>query len=171
MRKPFVLPVALLMAGGLALGAVAAPDKTPAKAPATAAQSTLTVSGAYVPEGPPTAKVLAAYLTLTNPSARAEHLIGATSPDFGKVEVHRTYRQDGVARMSKAEQVLIPAKGKTAFEPGGYHFMLFRPQRALKVGDTVSLQLQFRGAGTMTVTVPVTKRGGPAHEHGHHGHH
>jgi len=43
--------------------------------------------------------VLAGYLTLHNPGDRAVTVVGAESPDFERVEIHRTELRDGVARM------------------------------------------------------------------------
>jgi hypothetical protein len=112
-------------------------------APAAFANGSVVVSDGWVRAAPPTARVLAAYLTIRNPGGEAVVLDGATSPDFARVELHEMRMDDGVMRMRKLERLDIAAGGELVLEPGATHLMLFEPRRALARGDTVSLSLHF----------------------------
>lgn len=87
-------------------------------------------------EGP-----LAGYLKLDNGTAAALHCDGASSADFGAIEIHRTAVQDGMSRMLRDQVVEVPAGGQASLEPGSYHLMLFRPQRPLRAGDHATITL------------------------------
>lgn len=140
-------------------------------APPAAALTTLTIEGAWVPEAPPNAKMMAGYLTLTNRSAAPVTVSGATSPDFTKVTMHQTIKKNGVASMAPVSAVTVPAGGSVRFEPGGYHFMLESPKRPLKAGAKVVLALQFPGGKLQKVLMDVKTRPGQTSDpHGGHDH-
>jgi len=94
---------------------------------------------------------LAGYLVLTNPGERTLTLVGAHSPAFSQIEMHRSADQSGVARMMRVEQVAIAPGGRLAFAPGGYHLMLFGRTRTLQAGDEVSITLEFADGERLTV--------------------
>lgn len=138
-------------------------------APASADEPVLTVADPWVREGPPNARVLAGYMLIRNPSDRAETVMGASSPAFHSVEMHRTVLDEGVARMVEQERLQIPAGGQLALEPGGYHLMLMGAQRPLLAGDTVEIVLDLGGGRQVNVKAPVRKAAdaGQAHHHHH----
>jgi len=85
-------------------------------------------------------------------------IIGAIeSPDFERIEVHRTLVEDGVARMVPVEALQIAAAEQVALEPGGMHLMLYHPKRPLREGDSVTLELQQSDAACIRVNVPVVR--------------
>jgi len=84
---------------------------------AAAAESTLVVEDAWVREAPPTARMLAAYMRLKNPTSEDYQLIAVSSPVFSHVMLHKTEVVDGMARMQHREQIAIPAHGSLARDP------------------------------------------------------
>jgi copper(I)-binding protein len=103
---------------------------------------------------------LAGYFTLHNNSKRPVRLIGASSPVFKRIELHRSMSTHGMEKMMGVEQVTV-APGKTVrFAPGGYHLMMWRG-RSLEVGERVPVTLQLAGGrhvrAVFTVKGPVGK--------------
>lgn len=137
--------------------------------PAIAATKPVAVHGAWVREAPPGAEVMAAYLVLENPSARPRTLRRVTSPQFSRVEIHRTELHDGMASMVPQDHVTIPARGRLSFAPESYHLMLIGSRRALHAGDQVTLTLHFDGVPPLRVVAPVRRAamdgGHPPHAH------
>lgn len=139
----------------------------------TAQAEALNVSNAWVRQGPPSAQVLAAYMTLTNPGKQEIAVTGASSPQFETVEIHRTEIVDGMARMIPQERLSIPAGGNVALEPGGLHLMLINAKQPLAADATVQIELRLDGGGSVSVDAPVRADAG-MHEgmdHSHHNHH
>lgn len=130
------------------------------------AAGALAAHDAWVREAPPGVTVLAAYLVIENSGARTNQLVGVTSPEFGAVEIHATQVRDGVATMTAVPALPVPAHGRAALAPGGYHLMLLRPKHALAAGDRVTLALRFASGATLRVSAPVRRaEAGPAHQH------
>jgi len=135
------------------------------------------VEDAWVREAPPTAQVLAAFMKVHNGSDAAVAVVGASSPAFGRIELHRTVMEDGVARMIAEERVEIPAGAEVSFEPGGLHLMLFDPAHALTQGDEVPLTIELEDGAHVETRAPVRgmmggktggmKCGGMEHHHQH----
>jgi copper(I)-binding protein len=107
---------------------------------------------AWIREAPPGAKALAGYLTLMNHADKPRVLVGASSPAFGMVMLHRTVMEEGMAKMVHQEAITIPAEGSVIFEPNDYHLMLIKPKQALKAGDLVDITLEFKNGQSMVVT-------------------
>jgi copper(I)-binding protein len=134
---------------------------------ATAQTTTaLQVQDAWVPEAPPGATVLAAYLVIENPGTQAEALESVTSPDFAAVEMHISQVVNGIASMTEQKELPIPARGRQVLAAGGTHLMLMRPKRALRAGDVVHLRLHFSGATTLDIRATV-RRAAPDILHSH----
>lgn len=132
----------------------------------------LTVSGAWVREGPPTTAVLAAYMQIDNPGAQDQILVGASSPQFETAEIHRTEIADGVARMVQQERLTIPAGGGVTLEPGGLHLMLIQSLQPLAQGDRVTIRLRLENGTEIPVDAEVRKAEAAAMDHDHsHDHH
>lgn len=132
----------------------------------------LTVSGAWVREGPPTTAVLAAYMQIDNGGVQDRTLVGASSPQFETVEIHRTEIVDGVARMLPQERLVIPVGGGVTLEPGGLHLMLIQSRQPLTQGDRVTIRLRLDDGSEIPVEAEVRKAEamGMDHDHGHHHH-
>ncbi len=104
----------------------------------------VTIRDAWIRESPPGVEMMAGYLSLRNDGTRQQVLIGASSAGFGEVMIHRTTEKDGMAGMVHASQIELPPNTSLAFAPGGLHLMLMKPTRALRAGDRVSINLEFR---------------------------
>ncbi|WP_455366339.1 copper chaperone PCu(A)C [Kaarinaea lacus] len=132
--------------------------------------SGMMVKDAWVREAPPNAKVLAAYMTIENHTAKEKILVSVTSEAFNKIEIHKTINKGGMATMEQQKELAIATHGKVTLEPGGLHLMLFNPGSALKAGDNVTFTLKFADGSTTMITANVKKATGGS-EHHHHGGH
>lgn len=98
----------------------------------------------------------AAYFVLMNDGNEADALIGVTSGIADLAEIHQTrIDENNVAQMLPVARVEVPARGTVEFTPGSYHVMLVGLTRDLKVGDTLTLKLQFEKSGEIVVNVPI----------------
>jgi copper(I)-binding protein len=134
------------------------------------------VGDAWVREAPPTATAMAGYMTLSNPSKEALTLVGATSPQFGEVQMHEIVQENGMSKMQQVKALKLPAMGTLSFAPGSTHLMLMAPKKPLKAGEPVEIVLQWSPAGKTTVKTAVRPRAAqpsaaPAHDHSGHEHH
>ena len=119
------------------------------------ADGSISIENPWVRDAPPHAEMSAGYLTILNHSAQAQTLTSVSSPQFQKVEAHRTEMVDGQVRMLREDNVTVPAHGSVEFKPGGYHLMLIHPQHELKLGDQVELRLLFKGSQPLTVDAQI----------------
>jgi len=132
------------------------------------ADATLTIGEPWIREAPPTARVMAGYLTMINAGDTPVTVTSISSPDFEDAEIHRTVVEDGIARMLPVSQLEIPANSPLKLEPGGLHLMLFNPQRPLPEGETVTLIIHHSNGSKVTATAPVIRKTGEDHSHHHH---
>ena len=105
------------------------------------------------------AKVGVGFMEIRNRGAQTDRIVGATTPVAGKVEMHVTAMDGGVARMREVPSFDIPAGGAVELKPGGGHLMLMDLARPLKVGERVPLTLRFERAGERTVEMEVYEFG------------
>lgn len=115
-------------------------------------------------EAPPTATVIAGFFQLKNNSDVDDFLIDATTPVAKRVEIHTHEMADGMMKMKQIDSVKIAAKQTEMFKPGGYHLMIFNPEKAYKEGDRFPMTLTFKHAGKVEVEMAVEKNG---HVHAH----
>jgi len=119
------------------------------------ADASISIKNAWVRDAPPHAEMSAGYLTIMNHSAQTQTLTSVSSPQFQKVEVHKTEMVNSQVRMLREDNVTVPAHGSLEFKPGGYHLMLIHSLHELKMGDRVELHLQFKGAQPLTVEAQI----------------
>ena len=127
---------------------------------------TIRVSNAWVNEAPPTVNINAAYLSIENTTDQIIILNEIESPDFERIEIHRSIVSDDTARMQLQTLVNIAANAQFRFAPGGYHLMLFNPGKPLHAGDMTSFTLHFSGEIQITVDAEI-KRLKLDHSHQH----
>jgi len=132
------------------------------------AAPTMDVTDGWVREAPPTSRVLAGYMQISNLTDADLTVTGITSPDFDSAELHRTVVEEGVARMLPVPELTIPAAGSVLLEPGGLHLMLFDPVRPLLQGDSVTLVVHRSDDICVTLSVPVLRSTGDESVHHHH---
>lgn len=110
----------------------------------------LVASDVIVKAPMPGMEMTAGYLTLRNNTDEDIVIERVTSPQFEKVEMHETVIDEGVAKMSALGRLVVPGDSEVAFEPGGKHLMLMRPNE-----DLATVTLEFYSAGMVVLTVNV----------------
>lgn len=123
----------------------------------------LVVEQAWIRAAPPGAMMLAAYATMRNEGDASLSLIGVDSADFASVSMHETVAENGIERMRPLERVEIPSGAHIEFSPGGKHFMLMRPARELRTGDTVKIHIATAGDHGATVEFTVREEAPTSH--------
>ena len=114
----------------------------------------------------PGANVGAAYMQVSNTGRSAVVLISAASPVAAKVEFHSMSMDGSIMRMREITGgIPIPPGGSANFVPGGMHIMLVGLKQQLTAGGSVPMTLNFNGAPSVTVQVPVQAGGGGHHHH------
>lgn len=117
---------------------------------------------------PPGAKVAGGYFTVTNTGSSPDRLLSISSEISAKAELHEMGVKDGVMTMRPVSGGLeIPAGGKVALAPGGYHLMFIGLKQQPKQGEAFPATLTFEKAGTVTVEFAVEGMGetGGMHDH------
>jgi copper(I)-binding protein len=124
---------------------------------AASEEAGVSVRDAWVRESPPGVAMMAGYMALRNNTSRSQVLVAASSSGFETVMIHRTIVKDGMAGMVHASQIELTPGASLIFAPGGYHLMLVNPKRALRAGDRVDINLEFRGGLVLPVAFEVRK--------------
>lgn len=97
-----------------------------------------------------------AYLILRNEGDAPVSLTGMQADIAGMISIHETKTtSDGISSMAPAGNIVIPAGGTVALEPGGYHAMLMQLQSPLTKGETFPLTLTFSDGTKLEINVPV----------------
>ena len=95
----------------------------------------LVLDHAWARATPAGAKVGGGFITIENKGAAPDKLMGASSPAAGKIEVHETAMNNGVATMRPVKGGLsIPPGQSVTLAPGGYHLMMTELKGPLKKG-------------------------------------
>jgi copper(I)-binding protein len=129
----------------------------------------LMVDDGWVREAPPGAMALAGYMKLHNHADKNRVLVGAQSPAFESVMLHKTVIEGEMSQMVHQHMITIPARGMVSFEPNSYHLMMMKPKQPLKAGDKVSVTLSFKDGSTHEVTHEVrATMGGMGMDHSGH---
>ena len=123
-------------------------------AAASAAGAAPTVTDAWIRATPPGARTAAAYLTITV-AGGADRLVGAATPAARAVEIHTHVTEGGLQRMTRLEDLALPAGEAVRLEPGGLHLMLIDIAMPLEAGTKVALSLRFANAETVEIEAPV----------------
>ena len=126
-------------------------------AAAFASPTGMSVKNAWIAEAPPVSKVMVAYLTIENNSAEDIIIVKAESDLYSSIEFHETRHGDGMARMLRHDNLLIPANGHITLKRGGKHLMLFNPVKRLKAGDNVSINLTTKNNVKKIIHITVKK--------------
>lgn len=148
----------LLMFGLLAGYLVAGP----------ASAGTLEFEGAWVPEAPPVAPVMAGYVRISNSTTDDVAITGARCPDFNSVEIHDMFERDGMMRMVRQDRLTIPAGETVELKKGGLHLMLMKPRRAIKTGESLNVTFETADGESFSVVFEVKPR--PAQDQQQHHH-
>lgn len=96
----------------------------------------------------------AAYFTVEVPAGHGG-LVGVTSPQAGRVEMHETMRRGTMSGMRPLERI-APDNGRIVLARGGRHLMLFDVDQTLVAGGRAQLILRFEHGQTRTLEARVT---------------
>jgi copper(I)-binding protein len=107
----------------------------------------------------------AAYFTL-RASGGPVALVGVSSPQAERIELHETRMEGSMAKMTPVATLQFPDDGVLAFAPGGRHAMLFGIDPRVKAGDRLSLSFTFQPQ--LEVVADAEVRGPGGTEHGGH---
>lgn len=99
----------------------------------------------------------AGYLRLINAGAKPLIVIGASSPAYRQVTLHRTVTEGGNTEMMPVERITIDAHAALDFATSGYHMMLMQATRPLKPADRVPITLHFADGASLLVQFEVRK--------------
>ena len=128
----------------------------------------LTVSNARIHEGPPSQKVLAAYLTLNNNSDSVVEVVTLESPLFERIEIHQTIIENDVAKMQQIDALIIEPHSMLELSPGAQHLMMISPTIRITAGTTVPVSFTLADGNRFELDIPVVKS---HNDHTHHHHH
>jgi copper(I)-binding protein len=99
----------------------------------------------------------AAYLTIHNNTDSDITLIDAKAPSVANnVELHTIATDNGVKKMVKVNNLVIPQQGNLVMQPGGIHIMLMNLKDKLNSGERFNMTIKSKEYGYMKVSVCVT---------------
>lgn len=93
--------------------------------------------------------ITALYLGLANDGTADDELLGVSTPIATTVEIHDQVDHGGTTTMEEIASLELPRGGRISMHPGGHHIMLIGLERAIRPGETVPLELEFRKSGTI----------------------
>lgn len=126
---------------------------------AAMAHDGMAVKDAYARASNP--KAGAAFMVLENHRKVDCVLTSASTEAAEKAELHTHKEVDGVMKMTRIDQITVPAEGDHALQRGGDHVMLMGLKAPLEDGQSISLTLDFGDCGTETIEVPVDNQRTP----------
>jgi copper(I)-binding protein len=101
----------------------------------------------------------AVYFIISNATDVDDVLLNANTDVASAAEVHMSMMDDnGVMSMKMQEALTVPAQQEVIFKPGGLHVMLVGLTKDLKLGETITLILNFKEAGSLKIEVPVREQ-------------
>lgn len=122
---------------------------------ANAGTVALSFEKVIVPEAPPVASVMVAYMNIKNNSNRKQTITEIISPQFKRVEIHKMSMANGMMDMKQLKTLPIQAKKTIVLETGGLHIMLIKPIKPLKNDDEVELTFKLLSGELTTVSTHV----------------
>ena len=101
----------------------------------------------------------AVYFTISNMTDTDDTLLSVITDLSSAAEIHMSMMDNNdVMSMQMQESLPVPAQQEIIFQPGGLHVMLVGLNKDLRIGDTVSLTLNFEKAESITIQVPVEEQ-------------
>ncbi|MBL8046214.1 MAG: copper chaperone PCu(A)C [Anaerolineales bacterium] len=105
----------------------------------------------------PNTVLSAAYFVIHNEGGEADKLLSAESDVAKAAELHNVKMENDVMTMFQVPFIEVAADEHTTLKPGSYHVMLIGLTREIKVGEHVSLTLNFEKAGSVTFEAEVSE--------------
>lgn len=94
----------------------------------------------------------AGYVQLHNTGEQPVVLIGASTPDYGRVMMHQSRQENGMASMIHVASLVLEPDETISFAPGGYHLMLMERQRPLAIGEEVDITFLLEGGEELPIS-------------------
>ncbi len=91
-----------------------------------------------------------AYLSIT--SSSADRIVGVSSPQADRVEMHASVTSGDQVSMKQLHEVELPAGKIVQFAPNGMHLMIFGPKPVAE-GATFPIQIELESGRTETVSL------------------
>ncbi|GJF10895.1 hypothetical protein NGTWS0302_06380 [Mycolicibacterium cyprinidarum] len=109
----------------------------------------------------------AVFGTFTNTGHHAAHIVSASSPAAGRVEIHEVVPDEdgGKSMRPKDSGVTVPPGGTHELVPGGDHLMLMDLTEPLQPGADVALTVVFEDGSTLPVIAQVRDFAGSNEEY------
>ncbi|WP_158241451.1 copper chaperone PCu(A)C [Novosphingobium sp. TH158] len=104
----------------------------------------------------------AVYFNLVNEGEAPQKLMSVDVTGVEMTMVHETIDTGGVAKMQTAQNVVVPAQGSLAFEPGGKHVMVMGLSPDLKPNTRTVLTINFDTGDKASVELPVISQAAAA---------
>ena len=114
------------------------------------------VTDVTVREMLPGRSMTAGYFSINNQNKVATELTGASSPQFGSIELHQHSHKDGMMKMEQVQSVVVAAGEQVHFQPGGLHLMLFDAKTSITKGQQIPLRLIFKDGQSIEVQAMVS---------------
>ena len=124
----------------------------------------LVVEDAWVRAMPPTQRMTAAYMRLTNAGNEAVEVRGVTALGAGEASIHATRREGDQVRMEALDSLTVAGGETVQLQPAGLHIMLMGLERMPAVGETLELCLE-TNAGRQCLNAEVRRDAPGGHDH------
>lgn len=98
----------------------------------------------------------AMYFKVVNKGTEADTLYKVVSDAAELVQIHETFKKNGLMGMKEVKYIVIPAGKSVTFKPGGYHVMFIKLKKDLKVKNKGLAELYFK-SGVKIKIHPVIK--------------
>jgi copper(I)-binding protein len=95
------------------------------------------------------------YFIAQNNTGRDIAIAGASADACGMLMIHQSSNKGGMSGMDMVDKVNVPAGGKIAFAPGGYHLMCESPTPRMKIGAKVPVLLSLSDGTAVAVAFAV----------------
>ncbi|WP_417621912.1 copper chaperone PCu(A)C [Parasphingorhabdus sp.] len=89
-------------------------------------------------------------------------LVGVTSDDVLRMEMHETVEENGMASMNKLKSIPVPAGKTVKLEPGGKHLMIWGVGEGSKKRGLLTMTLIYSNDDRIEINAVVKKAGDPA---------
>ena len=112
------------------------------------AQVPLVAVGVEITAPMPGRGMSAGFMTLENNTDKDLKISRIVSSDYERVEMHESRIEDGVAKMRRIPELIVPADSSLSLERGGLHLMLIGA-----VGTPDKVSLSFFAGETLLLNV------------------
>lgn len=93
----------------------------------------------------------AMYFKIENKGDKADTLFKVSSEAAELVQIHETFKKNGLMGMKEVKYIPIPAGSSVIFKPGGYHVMFIKLVKNLKTKHKAKATLYFKSGKKITI--------------------